>query len=185
VRLIRTVDPAVAPVTLDEAKLFLRVDHTDEDLAIGDLVSAATTMVEAYAGVSLIDQTWRVDLDQRPVARWLRLPRGTPNPAVTSIVAHLDDGTDVTMDAGDYLVSVDGTVTLAVGASWPSGTLRAADGLAVTYTAGYGPDPVDVPEAIRRAVLAVTADLYEHRDVPSGGYPRSAAWLLDPYRVFV
>ena len=41
------------PVTVAEAKLFLRVGHADEDGLIGMLLEAAQTRVEADVGLSL------------------------------------------------------------------------------------------------------------------------------------
>lgn len=43
------------PVTLDEAKAFLRVTHGAEDALIATLLAAARARVEAAAGLSLSD----------------------------------------------------------------------------------------------------------------------------------
>jgi len=44
------------PVTLTEAKLFLRVSHTAEDELIGTLIAAARQRVEAATGTG-VDET--------------------------------------------------------------------------------------------------------------------------------
>jgi len=41
------------PVSLDEAKLFLRVSHEAEDVLIATLIAAAKTRLEGEAGVAL------------------------------------------------------------------------------------------------------------------------------------
>lgn len=38
--------PAIEPITLAEAKLFLRIEHDDEDTAIAALIAAARQHVE-------------------------------------------------------------------------------------------------------------------------------------------
>jgi uncharacterized phage protein (predicted DNA packaging) len=43
------------PVSLDEAKLFLRVSHDAEDTLITTLIAAAKTRLEGEAGVGLDD----------------------------------------------------------------------------------------------------------------------------------
>ena len=55
--------PAVEPLTLAEAKSYLRVDTVDEDDTIAALIAAARLLVEAYARRALITQSWRLSLD--------------------------------------------------------------------------------------------------------------------------
>lgn len=43
------------PVSLDEAKLFLRVTHTQEDSLIATFISAAQTRLEGITGLTLDD----------------------------------------------------------------------------------------------------------------------------------
>jgi hypothetical protein len=64
--LILTAAPAAEPVSLAEAKAFLRVAHADEDVLISDLVQSAREPVEAVPGLALITQSWRVPLDAWP-----------------------------------------------------------------------------------------------------------------------
>ncbi len=65
--------PAVEPLTLAEAKLYLKLDGDDEDELVARLIAAARLLVEAASGRQLIAQTWRLAF-----ARWpegaLRLP---------------------------------------------------------------------------------------------------------------
>ena len=66
--------PATEPVSLAEAKLYLRIDQDDEDDLIRALVVAARLLVEAASGRMLIDQGWRIVLDRWPAGGVLRLP---------------------------------------------------------------------------------------------------------------
>lgn len=58
--------PAIEPVSLSEAKDFLRIIANDEDELLGTLITAARLMIEAAAGRLLIEQSWRIVLDAWP-----------------------------------------------------------------------------------------------------------------------
>ena len=64
--LFRTVAPATEPVTLAEAKAYLRLQHDSEDALLAGLVRAAREEVERSTGAALIDQHWRMTLDAWP-----------------------------------------------------------------------------------------------------------------------
>ena len=61
--LFRTVEPALEPVTLAEAKAHMRLGHDSEDALIAGLIRAARDEVERTTGTALIDQDWRLALD--------------------------------------------------------------------------------------------------------------------------
>ena len=58
--------PAVEPLSLDEAKTFLRVEHSDDDQVIGALIASARMHVEAQAKIALLTQNWRMVFDCWP-----------------------------------------------------------------------------------------------------------------------
>ena len=58
--------PMVEPVSLAEAKAWLRVDVNDEDAAILSLISAARALVESATRRALVTQSWRLALDAWP-----------------------------------------------------------------------------------------------------------------------
>ena len=55
--------PVGEPLSLAEAKSWLRVDGSDEDALIQSLISSARKAVEAATNRLLITQQWRVTLD--------------------------------------------------------------------------------------------------------------------------
>ena len=63
--------PAVEPVSLEEAKTFLRVEHSDDDQVIGTLIASARMHVEAQAKIALITQNWLGGRSLEKVARIL------------------------------------------------------------------------------------------------------------------
>jgi uncharacterized phiE125 gp8 family phage protein len=58
--------PAIEPLSLDEAKAFLRVEHNDDDQVFSALIAAARTHIETQLQVALITQGWRIVLDCWP-----------------------------------------------------------------------------------------------------------------------
>jgi uncharacterized phiE125 gp8 family phage protein len=65
---------------------------------------------------------------------------------------------------------------------------KAAGGIEIAFTAGYGAAASDVPAPIRQALLLLVAHWYEHRDPIEIGtdatiIPAAVSELLQPYRV--
>mgnify|MGYP000875925253 CR=1 FL=1 len=62
----QTAAPAEEPVSLTEAKLWLRVETSADDSLISSLVTAARGMVEKLAGRQLVTAQWVLRLDTFP-----------------------------------------------------------------------------------------------------------------------
>ena len=58
--------PAIEPISLEETKIFLRVEHDDEDQLIAALIAGARSHIEAQTQTALITQNWRMVLDAWP-----------------------------------------------------------------------------------------------------------------------
>ena len=58
--------PAVEPLTLAEAKAYLRVETPDDDDLIAALIAGARIHVEAETRRALITQSWRLSRDAWP-----------------------------------------------------------------------------------------------------------------------
>lgn len=58
--------PAAEPLSLADAKAFVRVEHGDDDAIIASLIAAARNHIEALTRCVLITQTWRLVLDRWP-----------------------------------------------------------------------------------------------------------------------
>lgn len=171
---VRVVEPFSTPVTLDEAKAHLRVDHADDDSLINAYIAAATAYLEGWSGVlggrALITQTWSQSYQTFPIDEVIGLAI-TPVKSITSVTYYDAEGTFQTLAAGAYTFLTDqlgAYVTLQVDEVWPAVAGR-PDAMAVTYVAGYGPNPADVPADIRQIILLMVGDWYDHRaNVVSG-----------------
>jgi len=163
--LIQTAAPATEPVTLAEAKSHLRVDGTDDDTLITELIKGARQLVEGNTGRSLITQTWRLTLDRFPRNdEAIRLER-PPLVSVESVTYVDTNGATQTMATSDYIVDtshVQGEVALAYDKTWPDARAQ-QNAVLVNYTAGYGAASA-VPEALKAAIKLRLGDLYENRE---------------------
>jgi len=169
-----TFPPAQEPVSLAEAKAWLRVESgDDEDALIAALIPAARARAEWHTGRAFVTQGWTLWLDGFQGCIELPLP---PLQAVTAVTLHAPDGAATPLDTGDYAVSGQHLLLTP-----PPFALRARDGIAIAFTAGYG-DAADVPAPICQAILQIVASLYEHRGGDAAPTPDGALALLAPYR---
>lgn len=160
-------EPVNEPVTLVEAKAYLRVDNTDEDTLISTLITAARQWVESYLDRALILRQLVLRLDTFPVE--IELPQPPLSSAGTttaiSLTYTLETGTTATLSSSEYRIdrtSTPGVLRQNYSGSWP-GHLNDYNSIAVTYWAGYGSDEGDMPPAIKNAILLMVGHLFENR----------------------
>ena len=164
---IESVAPTVEPVTMAEAKLWLRIDHSTEDALILEMLKAARREVERFCGRQLINatRTWR--LDRFPSDGVIRLDR-PPLSSVTSITYVDTAGATQTWATDQYDVDTDsepGRITLAYNQSLPSDVRGgAANVVTITYKVGYGAAGENVPATFKVAIKSLVADAYVHRE---------------------
>jgi len=161
--------PSVEILTVTEVKSQLKLDDDDhsEDALLNGLIKAARQHAEdVLTWRAFITQTWELWLDRWPDKDYIELPR-PPLQSVTSIEYYGTDDAEAPFSSDDYFVDVKsepGRVHLNYGKSWPSATLRPANGICVTFVAGYGDSASDVPEDFRRGLQLIIGHLYEHRE---------------------
>ncbi len=177
--------PAAEPLTLVEAKVFLRVEHPDDDDVIGALIAASRIHVEAQTRRALITQSWRITLDRWPADG--RLPvRPAPLQALSDARVYDEDGGTRSIDVQAF--TIDGGASALAFAPWglpqPG---RLAAGIELDVTVGYGDAASAVPEPLRQAVRLLVAHWYDNRGLATLGtvtiLPSTVAALIAPYRV--
>lgn len=181
--------PATEPVSLAEAKAYLRVDTADEDDLVQTLIAAGRVHLEALTRRAMIEQTWRLSLDDWPAGNEVRLPLG-PLAALVAVRVYDPDDAATTLTLSQFLVDVGSTPGRIVLPPGVEGEPLKRDALAIEidYTAGYGAAATDVPDALRQAMLALVAHWFEHRDavlMAGAGaiVPVGFDKLIAPYRV--
>jgi uncharacterized phiE125 gp8 family phage protein len=169
----RVTAPASEPLTLSETKLFLRVDATNEDTLITDLITAARMDCENWLRRSLITQTWKLAYDDS-VPDGVGLPMG-PVIAVSGVNLIHQDGSQLALDTAQFRLNAARDALLFSG-------MVTAWRIEITYSAGYG-TAVDIPGPIRQGMLAHVASLFENRgDMVGAGLPEQVARLYMPFR---
>ncbi len=181
---VRTVEPAETPVDLDWIKAQLRVDHTDDDEVLEQLIQAATDHLDGWSGIlgrALVTQTWRIDLSSLPPCGYVRLPL-LPVQSVTFTYWDASNVTQ-TFDATNYELFNDARgsiLTLASGASWPT-IYRRRDAASLTFVAGYG-EAENVPSPIKSAIK-LHVEMHYDTDVDQDVWQKRFDSLIFPLRV--
>jgi len=179
--------PAVEPLTVDEARAYLRVETNDEDALIGALIIGSRIHVEAQTGRALITQSWQLSLDAWPDNGRIGV---VPAPLRTLDAARIydSDGDTHALDTQAFVPDA-GASTLVVLPWLLPAPGRIAGGIELDVTVGYGDAATDVPEALRQAVRLLVAHWYENRGVVAtdttrvAPLPSTITALLAPYRM--
>ncbi len=179
---IRLLTPPVSePVTLEQARNFVRVDGDDDDALLRGRITAARQEAEAVTGRVLGDSAWAVAVP--PLSGPFEVPL-VPCTALTAVEAE-----GMAVAPGLYAFAPSGLspqesplrAVFTPGLDFPQGETL------LTVRAGY---PVDrFPEPIRQWMLVRIGTLYEQRESFAVGsnfneFGRSFVdCLLDPYVV--
>lgn len=177
-----TVTPSTdAPVTREEAKLWLRIEpeEVSEDSLVDSLILRAWARYEAFTGRALLKQVYDWYLDRTPCED-MRPPRW-PLVSIGSIrMFNSTEATDTggtTMSAANYYVDIasePGRVVPIATATWPPAT-RSINAVIMRFTAGYSTSSTGVPESAKTQIKEMIAAGYEHR----GDEAESVALAMD------
>jgi uncharacterized phiE125 gp8 family phage protein len=178
--------PAVEPLSLAEAKAFLRVETNDDDDVIAALIAGSRIHVEAQTRRALITQSWRISFDAWPDDGWLPI---LPAPLQTLNAARVYDFENVAQTLDPAAFVLDKGASALIFAPWAlPAPGRPAAGIELDVTVGYGDAAIDVPEALRQAIRLLVAHWYENRGIAAIGQavavlPAGVAALIAPYRI--
>ena len=136
------------PVTLAEAKLYIRVSTTSEDAQVAQLISSARKIIEDAAGISIITKQVKVWFSNQGCS--FQLPYGP----ITSAVTLYDDYTGTIL-----------TDKRIIGGQYPRITFPQIDSLRAEYTVGF----TQVPAALKFAILDQINHMYENRGAGAEG----------------
>jgi uncharacterized phiE125 gp8 family phage protein len=151
------------PITLAQAKAWLRVTHTDEDAIITALITAARQICEGYISKSFVERT--VTAIVRNDLGNVKLPYG---PVGNITYVYDVDGTEIT-----------GTEYTLTGVSDKRLGYPMSSYVKVIYTAGYSV----LPQQFKTALKMQLSWMYTHRGDDDGStIAPDAKAILSPYR---
>ena len=189
-RSLKVNTAATTPVfTTAEAKAFLKVDISDDDTIIDNLVAAATESCQIYTNQYFIDTVVTQYCDN-----WKEFYSlyKSPVDSITSVKYYDSNNVLQTLDSDVYILDDSyqpARIGLEVNGTLPSLADR-INAVEVKYTVGYGTASTDVPEGIRTAIILTVGNWYENRQTVITGrtateLPLSSQYLLDQYKIQV
>lgn len=136
------------PIQVARVKEYVRQTSDVDDLLIEGLIKTASAWVEEATGKTLLKKKWLYTNKNTRI----RLPRG---PVMT--IEQVKLGSKV-LQAADYQVIKHGhTTKIELPYALDPKTV------AITYTAGFGENPSDIPETLCHAITSTVAYIYDNR----------------------
>jgi uncharacterized phiE125 gp8 family phage protein len=167
---IKLITPPISePITLQEAKDYLRVDFNNDDALISTLITAARQFIEKLTRRSIAVATWEMSLDEFPQGEII-----IPLPPLKTInsISYIKDGTPQTFN--DYEVD-DYSQPARIKGEWPE-TDNVLNAVKINFDAGYD----TVPEPLKQAILLLISHWYENREpVTTNGSPANIPFTID------
>jgi uncharacterized phiE125 gp8 family phage protein len=178
--------PAIEPVSLADAKSWLREDGADEDELIQALIVAARMTLEAFTRRFFITQSWRLAFDCWPDSVASSATLGIPfAPFAAATAIRIFDANEIaqTLAASNYRAPSSMEAGRISFAPAPPAPGRKTDGIEIDFNVGYGALASDVPQPLRHAILTLVAHWREHRgDDGDDALPKAVAQLAAPFR---
>jgi uncharacterized phiE125 gp8 family phage protein len=155
--------PGAEPVTLDEMKRWIGLDHDADDDLISSLLPSARLAVEVMTGRVITTTGWTLRIEDGFAKPEIVLPK-SPVLAVHSV--EYIDAAGAPRETRDYVRRDALGLTRLVPSSWAGWWPRdwkPGSDVVVTFIAAWGLAVEDIPDELRRAVTMVAADFYENR----------------------
>lgn len=155
---------SVPIVTVEEAKLFLRIDQDEEDQLLYDIIAAATEWCQVALQQQFLTATYKGYLDSFPSTDYIEVAL-PPLQSVTHLKYYDSAGNQQTWSTDYYSVDADqmpGHIQLGYSYTWPV-TYGIPKAIEVQFVCGYGDAASSVPGNIVAAVKRLIHDLHQSR----------------------
>lgn len=154
--LVQTVAPTSEPITLAEAKLFMKIIEDDEDTLIESMIVSAREYVENYTNRQIMTATF--ELTNEIIFSGMALPK-SPLTSVSKIEYMDENGAYQTMSSSDYYVYAEYGIHKLSVTTMPAYKCDKR-AFKITFTAGYA----TVPDTIKSYMKILVSTLYENRE---------------------
>jgi len=159
-----TSQPTLLQLTVEEVKIYLRVDNSNDDGLIENLIAVACKLCEQATGLSLINRECSLYMDSWE-SEILSLP-SAPIASVNAIKVYSSETVSTIYSTSNYYVDnkniFSPRIVLKSGSIVPLSGIE-ANGIEIQYTAGFGETAEAVPALLKQGMLQVAAHLYENR----------------------
>lgn len=184
----RSYDSVTEPITLAEAKNFLRVTSSADDDYIGHIISTARGVVEKLTGRALVTQTVTYGFKRFPIVyKQMHLPIGKTT-AITSVsYRNITDG-NTTVPSDQYFLDnkADGVSYIGFNETFSMPTIDIDYELPIEVVATC--TVTDILPALKQAMYLMIGNYYEMRVPISLGsapfkVPLSVEHILSQYKI--
>lgn len=171
----------INPISLDEAKLNLRVDHDDEDALIQRLITSATYTAENFCSRLFMAATVEQTFQQLHTVTQLQYDL-LAKPSISYVdsngdILQIDPSMFYHRNEGGF-----GVIYLKSGESWPQADQERSQPYTVRYDTGISSNRADIPEDIKSAIHLMVARMYTHREDHVKKFPSASESLLHYHR---
>ena len=177
--------PGSEPITLDEAKAYLRVDDSTEDTLISALITAARRKFENDTLHYLLPQTWELYLNRNEITTEPISINKSDITAISSVKYYDSSNTQQTLSTSDYQTAIQGKPSSIQIITMPTIYDR-LEAMVIRFTLGYA-NAGAVPEDIKLAIKLLLATWYENRQTVVTGtqvndIPMTYQFIMETYR---
>lgn len=172
-----TTAPVIEPVTVSEVKAALNIDFADDDVLIGEFITAARQYYEANTSLALLTQTLTHVLEGFPRQRpnnplgLIKLFR-YPVQSLTSVSYYDEDDAvqTLTVGGGTPEIELDSYATPCTVflntknlSAWPATRSDRPNAVTLVYTCGYTSAAL-VPQEVKTTIKLLVGEMYEKRE---------------------
>jgi uncharacterized phiE125 gp8 family phage protein len=162
-----TIDPTTEPVTLTEAKNWLKISTSADDDLITMLIESERQILEDRLNIKLISQTIEQKSDRFPATGSPIYLEANPVSSVTSV--YYKDAAGSTAEFANTFWDLDNTsergrIYLNDNQNYPT-ILNEEDAIIITYVSGYA-NAAAVPDKYKKLLLHMVSFSYENRQNP-------------------
>lgn len=182
--------PAIEPISLTEAKNFMRIDETDGDVLINSLITAARIYIETTMGLIMTTESWSYYIDKWPNNSVIYLPL-SPIQSVDEIRIHTSSASYEILPVEDYETDTHSNhprikiLNRMIGSAMG----HSMNQIEMQFTSGFGDTMNEVPADLKQAMLLLVSHWFEQREpIGYGGtfakVPTSIEALLASYKKY-